>query len=403
MRAPFQKYVRWLLLVLLIGAAGVVAFNLLVDPFGAYRWAHLEKMEPYRSGIATREAKAELAARGTFETVVIGSSRMRMGLPTTHPAYGTTNVCNLGLAGTMLEETSGTLDYALKKNPVQRVLFGADFHTFSASRGVDPTFLVSRFNPQLDVSEYHGRNLLGARALGESWPLFKDWIRGRPALVGDRGSVPKYLPERSSQREAFARRVRASLVSLGAEGSFVRSPERLETFRKMVRQCRARNVELIIFIPPIHALQLEAVAATGKWDSYEEWKRDLVRILAEEGATDAVPLWDFQGFAGLLAEPVPSEADRKARMKYYMEASHFTPALGGLVLERILNFSALSPEASAFGARLTPANLDAQLARVRAERAAYAAQNPSEIAWVNAIAEAAKKSARSTSAGDDAP
>lgn len=397
-----RNYLKTLGGLVLAGVAVLVAFNLLVDPFGAYRWASLKKMEPYRSGIATREAKAELAARGTFDTIVIGSSRMRMGMPTTHPAYGSTNVCNLGLAGTTMAETAGVLDYALKKNPVRRVILGADFHTFSASRGIDPTFEVSRFNPHLDLSEYHGRNLLGARALGESWPLFKDWIRGRPALVGDRGSVPKYLPERASQREAFAKRVRASLVSLGAEGSFVRSPQRLETLRQMVRQCREKGIELIVFVPPIHALQLEAVRARGKWENYERWKRDVVQILAEEGVTESVPLWDFQGFAGVLAEPVPPEGDRQTRMKYYMEASHFTPALGDLVLQRILPTTTVSADATSFGVRITPSNLEAHLARVRADREAYAAQNPSEIAWVKAIADAAKRTVASQG-GEDAP
>lgn len=402
MKPAFRKYLWTLGATLLAGLAGVVALNLLVDPFGAYPFAALKKLQPYRSGVATRESKAELAARGTFDTLVLGSSRMRVGLPTDHPAYGSTNVCNLGLSGTTLAETGGALDFALKKNPARRVLLGADFHMFSESRGVDPTYEVSRFNPRLDLLEYHGRNLLGARALGEAWPLFKDWMRGRPPLVGDRGSVPKYLPERASQREAFAKRLRTSLVAAGAEGSFVRSADRLETFRQMVRQCRRDGVELIVFIPPIHALQLEAVRAAGQWPNYEEWKRDLVRILAEEGATASVPLWDFQGFTGVLAEPVPTEGDRTTRMKYYLEASHFTPALGGLVLERMLHPANGGADESSFGVRLTPANLEAHLAATRAERDAYAALHPGEIAWVKVIAKAAAAAAKSE-AGDGAP
>jgi hypothetical protein len=395
MDARFRKYLWTFGGTMFAGVTVLAAFNLLVDPWGAYRFAALRALQPYRSGIASREAKAELAAHGTFDTLVIGSSRMRMGMPTSHPAYGSTNVCNLGLAGTMLDETSGALDYALRKNPVKRVIFGADFHMFSASRSVDPTYEVSRFNPRLDISEYHGRNLLGERALNESWSLFKDWVRRRPPLIGDRGFVPKYLPERASQREAFAKRVRASLVTLGAEGSFVRSTNRLETFRQMIRRCRRNGIELIIFIPPIHALQLEAVRATGKWENYEQWKRDLVQILAEEGVTDSVPLWDFQGFSGALTETVPPEGDRATRMKYYMEASHFTPALGGLVLERVLRSTNSSAEAREFGVKLSPANLEEHLVKTRADRDAYATRHSDEIAWVNAIAAAAKTASKS--------
>jgi hypothetical protein len=402
MNARARKYLWTLGAVLLAGIMGVAAFNLLVDPFGAYPLTALRKLEPYRSGVVTREAKAELAARGHFDTLLIGSSRIRMGLATDHPAYGSTNVCNLGLDGTTLAEIEGVLEFALKKNRVRRVVLGADFHLFSQTRGKEPTYEVSRFNPALDLAEYHGRNLLGARALGESWPLFKDWLRDRPPLSGVRGWVPKYLPERASQREAFAKRVRATLASLGTEGSFIRNDDCFATFRRMVRRCRQEGIELIVVIPPMHALQLEVVHATGKWSNYEKWKREVTEALAAEGATDSVPLWDFQGFAGAVAETVPAEGDRQTRMKYYLEASHFTSALGALVLERILRPAANGADEKGFGVRLTPSNLEAHFVRTRAERSSYAAQYPAEIAWVKSMADAAKHDA-STGTGEGIP
>jgi hypothetical protein len=393
MHARAKKYLWTLGAVLFAGVAGVVAFNLLVDPFGAYPPAASRKLEPYRSGVVTREAKAELAARGHFDTLLIGSSRIRMGLPTDHPAYGSTNVCNLGLDGTTLDEIAGVLDFALKKNSVRRVILGADFHLFSQTRGREPTYEVSRFNPALDLAEYHGRNLLGARALGESWPLFKDWIRDRPPLIGDRGWVPKYLPERASQREAFAKRLRATMAALATEGSFIRNEDCFATFRRMVRRCRQGGVELIVIVPPMHALQLEVVHATGKWSNYEVWKREVMQVLAEEGATDSVPFWDFQGFAGAVTEPVPSEGDRQTRMKYYLEASHFTRALGAKVLERVLQPATNEVGKTNFGVRITPSNLETHLLRIRVDRDDYARQNPAEIAWVKSIADAAKNTA----------
>ena len=401
MTGRHRNYLRVLGPLVLGGAVALATFNLLVDPFGAYPGTNLRALAPYRADLVAREAKAELAARGTFETLILGSSRMRMGIPVDHPAFGSSNVCNLALDGTTFTEIAGVLDFALKRNPVRRIILGADFHLFSLARGNDPTFELSRFNPHLAPAEYHGRNLLGARASGEAWALAKAWLRGRPPVGGRRGAVPKFLPERIEQREAFARRVRASLSSLGAEGSFVHNPECFEAFRQLVRRCRQQNIELLVVVPPLHALQLEVVHATGHWASYETWKRAVVQILHEEGGAQS-PLWDFQGFHGAVAEAVPPAGDRQTRMKYYLEASHFTFALGELVLDRILGATSSATADAQFGVPLTLANLDQHLLRTQQERQAYAAQNPSEIAWIKDLASSTPKAGGAAS-GEGAP
>ena len=273
MEPRFPKYLRAFCGATFVGLLAVLLLNLLVDPLGGYSSVALPQFKAYRSEIVSRPAKAELAARGVFDTLVIGSSRMRVGIPTRHPAYGAGRVCNLGLGGTTLTETSGVLDFALRHNPVQRVILGADFHNFSDARSIDPTYEASRFNPHLDVMEYHGRNLLGSRATADSWALLWHWLRGQTPPKGEDGFVPKFLPRQSSQRDLFAKRIRASLITPGAEGGFVRSVERLELFRAMVRRCRRENIELIVFVPPVHALQLETIHAAGRWPDFEQWQR----------------------------------------------------------------------------------------------------------------------------------
>ena len=387
MERCFRTYLFTLGGVVLAGVAVLLLLNLLVDPLGGYPAISLRAFQRYRAEIVSRPAKAELAARGDFDTLIIGSSRVRAGIPVRHPAYGSARVCNLGLGGTTLSETSGVLDFALRHNPVKRVILAADFHMFSASRTIDPTYEISRFNPHLAIVEYHCRNLLGAHAAGESWSIVWNWWRAKPPPAGEDGFAPKSLPRAASQREIFAKRVRESLTAPGAEGSFVRSVARLETFREMVRRCRRDGIELIVFIPPVHALQLETIAIAKHGNDFEQWKRDLVRILAEENATQIVPLWDFTGFTGPMAETVPPADDKATRMKWYLEMSHFTPALGEFVLERLL----VGPAHPAgiegeFGTRLTPVNIEQHLLRMRNDRAAYVAKNSDEIAWLNRIA-----------------
>jgi hypothetical protein len=374
-----------------IGLGVILALNALVDPLGAYRSFSLSQFEPYRAQLATRPAKAELIARGNCDTLLLGSSRVLVGLPVSHPAYNTPQVYNLALSGTMLTETSDVLDFSLRHNRLKRVLLGTDFHMFSDAREVKSSFETSRFNPQLDLLEYHCRNLFGSQALDESWRLFWQRLRGRSPPPGEHGWVPKSVPRNLSQRELFTQRIRASLTNPGSDAGYRRSPERFEQFRQMIQRCRRENVELILFIPPVHALQLEAVHAAGLWSEFEQWKKDLVRIVAEEGGADAIPIWDFTGFKGRVAEPIPAEGDRITRMKWYLEISHFTPALGQVVVERMLG----QPENARgnpddFGVRLNAANIESHLARIRADREAYAVAHPEEIALVAQLAVATK-------------
>lgn len=391
----FRKYLAVFVGCTLAGLTLVLALNLLVDPLGAYRFASLSALEPYRAQNTTRAAKAELAARGGFNTLVVGSSRLRAGIPVHAPAFGAASVCNLGLGGTTFTEIAEVLNFALRHNPVKRVLLGADFHNFSAGRIIDPTFEVSRFNPRLNKLEYHGRNLLGADAADEARSMLRKYLSGEPVPPAHHGFVPKTIPKSASQRTLFARQIRASLTNPGGEGTFRRSPERLELFRSIVRRCRRENLELIVFIPPVHALQLEAIHAAGVWEEFERWKRDLTAIVSEEGASQSVALWDFTGFRGPMAEAIPIDGDRTTRMKWYLEVSHFTPELGERVVRRMMS----TPEPGnddSFGFRLTSSNIEEHLGRLRSERENYVRANPEEIAWVSEIASQAKKKGHAT-------
>jgi hypothetical protein len=168
----------------------------------------------------------------------------------------------------------------------------------------------------------------------------------------------------------------------------------------MVRTCRADGIKLIVFIPPVHALQLETIRVAGHALEFEQWKRDLVRILAEEGASSSVPLWDFTGFIGFVTERVPAEGDHTARMKWYLEVSHFTPALGDLVTRRLLGGDeSEAGTQSDFGVRLLPTNIDDHLAKQRSARELYAKANPEEIAWLDKLT--ATLDRRSSSAPGD--
>src|SRR5262249_25607432 len=158
------------------------------------------------------------------------------------------------------------------------------------------------------------------------------------------------------------------------------APSYLEQFRHIVRVCRDQRIDLRVAIMPVHALDLELVYASGHWKEFEDWKIGLVKVLDEEGVEGKFNLWDFTGYAGMTAEPVPPAGDYSMRMKYYFENSHCTPLLGGLMLDTMLRRAESEPASAdvdppsserrrepGFGVRLTKSNVQQELARILQE------------------------------------
>ncbi len=370
----------------LFGCLALLAiFNLLVNPLGAYPSIGLTSLEHYRGHFATRAAKAEALAHGHYDIILLGTSRVEMGVPVTHPAFGSARVYDVGLVGTSLPELVDVLDFAIRHNHLKRVVFGVDFLLFSDRRAPRADFDTSRFNPNLNTFEYHARNLFDWDATVRSWSLIDRVLHHRPPPAGERGFIPRAIPAGMSQRAVFGNRIRGFLVDPETYGAYHYSQERLERFREIIRLCLSNDIDLTLFIPPVHALDLETVRVAGLWPIFEQWKRDATRIVAEETRDRPIPLWDFTGFKGPVAEPVPSPGDRTTRMKWYIETSHFTPALGALVLNRLFNLPGQSDDDS-FGTPLTPANIEDHLTQLRDDREKYAAAYPDEIAWVEQIA-----------------
>jgi hypothetical protein len=376
---PCKRFVKIWLLATLAALAGIAAFNVLVDPRGAYPALHLRSFEPFRYLSYDRVHKAEMARRGGWETIILGSSRSRAGLPAAHPLLLNNQTCNLSLDGARFEELVMAFNYARQHNPLKRVILCVDLYMFTSGDRWILDFPESRFNPGFERFPYHCKLLFGRVATSEAWTAFCRRLQGyAPPLQAQRGFLAAGMSPGRSHRDLFNK----VLHQMGAVyRQQTLDPSRLELFRELVRICRDRHLDLQVAILPVHAMDIELLYASGRWPEFEKWKSGMVKVLAEEGVEDKVALWDFTGYSGPTAEPVPPAGDCTTRMKYYYENSHFTPELGGLMLDAM--FSA--PGTNQFGVKLSSTNLTAHLARILQDRASYVRTNAAEIQWVQRI------------------
>jgi len=111
-----------------------------------------------------------------------------------------------------------------------------------------------------------------------------------------------------------------------------------------------------------------------------------VRLVADEAlpqGNKAIFLWDFSQFNDYTEEAIPAKGDRQAKMRWYWEAGHFKKELGDLVLNRIFGRPG---SREGFGILLNSENVEAQIAKLRAQEASYRLKHAQQVEALEELA-----------------
>jgi len=381
MQTLCKRFMKTWVAATILGLLVLAGVNVLVDPAGAYSGLHLSAFESLRYWNLNRVTKAEMASRGDWEVIILGSSRAEAGFPASHPFLTTNRACNLSLAAARFPELAAVFDFACQHNRLKHVLLCLDWYMFAEGPRWVNNFFDSRFNPGFAWFPYYCKQLIGRAATDRTWETIRRKLQGRrPVPQETRGFHNHSIAAGTSQRELFDQALHFLAPAYRAQKAADRGY--LELFRHIVRTCRDQKIDLQVVIMPVHALETELVYAARRGSDFEKWKSDLVAVLAEEGVEGKFVLCDFPGYAGPPAEAVPPEGDTTTRMKFYFENSHCTPLLGGIMLDEIGG----SAGTNVFGAKLTRSNFQSCLAGMREDRAVYSRTNAADVEWVQRIA-----------------
>jgi len=375
MRRPYRAYLWRQVLAVGAGAAALASFNLIVDPYRAYRLFVSPELERFKNTAVTRRTKAEMMRHGDWDLVFLGSSRTEAGFDAEHPALGGRRAFNLGLSGTSLPEVEGALRYALAQGSVRTVLLLAEFELFRDDASLGDDFRHSPFHDEYGRLEYHGSNLFGMQATEHSLRTLADYAAGRVAIHDRYGRMVFPLRGFETGHAALFRR---ALLGHGSLYAFRYAPPEVERFEDMVDACLAGGVDVVVAIAPAHALALVTYERQGLWPAWEGWKRAIAAAVERRNRAhpDRGParLLDFAGFSPYACEPVPR--DPSGSMRWYWDPTHFKKELGDVLLERMFGGA---PADGDFGAPLRPDSVDALLARQNDERIRYAAAHGEDV------------------------
>ena len=418
MRAkPYRKY-PWILGTMLGLGLGLVAVAAWwVDPFAIYRTAapgdRLYGIGPY-----TRIAKPYLAAGLSPRIVIAGSSRAEYAAdPKAAKKWlGRGPAFNIALSSANAYELRRNVEHVIATAPVEVQILGLDFYMFNAHLPDQANFSEERLavapdgtpNPfyrladlgptllSVDAADAVRKVVKYGRMADECtdywWPdglhIGKDYACRVAAQAGLETMFQATLKGYMTQAELY----RGFELAEGTD--LVKARNGLGNIERLLRLGLEKRQRVILYISPVHALQLEAIEHTGLWTLFERWKSDLTIMAARFAAQGLdVVLWDFADINTITGEALV-RAGTGEPMQFFYDSHHVRPAVGRLMLERMLSKAAQENIPQDFGVRLTPDMLTAHLAATRARRKVWRKNHPRDIAFFEAIAQSAEPAAK---------
>ncbi|WP_317205830.1 hypothetical protein [Janthinobacterium sp.] len=388
-RGEYARFLRQAGAALGAGAALSMLLVLLVDPYRLYRLVERPGFNSVKPAPARFQEEIKLRGAGAVRAnvLMLGNSRAEIGFDPEYFSARGYSAYNLAISGSGIATARSQLDSlrAAGQRPAV-LLLGVEFLDFLLDPALPPAPAPARRAAHpVDAWRWQLESLFSLDALADALGTLRIQRQAEPESMTARGFNPLL------EYAAFARAggyydIFQQRAAENARG-YLRKPRGLapahgggnpdvEELRAIFAGLGEDGVDVELVIYPYHAQILALFEGAGLWPAFEQWKA----LLAGEVAAAAIAhpraritLWDFSGYSAYQCETIPAKGDTASSTRWYWEAGHFKPALGELVLARILARGAAD---GALGFPLTPATLEENRRRIALERAACASAYP---------------------------
>lgn len=394
---------NFLATLVFLGAALVVtaAINLVIDPYGTFRLVdapRLNRIKPYPDhdlAIVKDHALRHVAP----QALILGNSRAEVGFDPEYPAWrraGYESVYNAAVAGAGPATAGKLFRRALQsERPPRLVLLGVDFFDFPLAENAreDDT---AETDPKLADTIWRLRATLTMQALLDSGTTVRRQFQRNPDQLTPLGHNPllEYLDVTKAEgywvlfrqrAEENARNHARKPNNLFLAGT--RSSPSFDALRDIVRRAAEHDAELNLVVYPYHAQLLVLIDELGFWPLFEQWKRELVRIVedASQNRVKRPTVLDFSGFSEYATEAIPARNDKQTSTRWYWEAGHFKKSLGDVMLDTLLDPGREGHALSSFGRALDGRTIEHHLAELRVAKEKFRRENPEMVSEIRGL------------------
>jgi hypothetical protein len=393
MDRKLRNYFTALASTIAVLAVAAASLTIAVDPYRMWDTREIAGFNAMKPRVDQQHllAKTYMLERHTPKTLLLGNSRIEVGLDPESPLWpdAARPAFNAGIAGADLSIARGLLRDTAAREPLDTIIVGVDFVDFlgrtprgpSPDRGRSPAEGRLMLTPDGQVNPERRSQAwkdglsttLTIDAVMDSLVTLMDQRPNVSNTMTRDGFNPLFPYRAEVEHNGYYELFRQKQVAYEqqydgfAVPNFSNPDQNVEFgyVAEILRLAASRNVKVVLFIYPYHSSYLDMVADKGLWTAFEDWKRALVRVVDRQssGRRDLVKLWDFSGYSPYSLEAIPPRGDTHSKMKWYWEAGHYTSDLGNVLI------GVMMQGRTEFGHRLDSSNIEDVLAAIRAERA----------------------------------
>lgn len=336
-------FVFTLLLIALVGF-----INWFEDPYGM-QWS------PSIEGINAQKTEAEnrgrlikpmRVAEVNPEVLLVGNSRIEIGIPAESSAFAGKSVYNLGLPGVTLNIQLRGANSQLLDNPrLKHLILTLDFRNFLFNYQNIPHLnnLAYQYAPKeqsledkitfyssilfsLDSLKSDIKTLLKQRSLNNDISFLGTNSAGTyQSVILNEGLHVLVGHQLSELRKKLLRK---HITYQGQNFTENFGIELLDTF---LTSYKDTSVRLSLVINPYHYSYLHVLKETGHWQNFINWKKTLADLATKHSQ---VEFYDFSLFNSFTTESIDLSQPRKP-MTWFWEPAHYRPEYGDMILNVI--------------------------------------------------------------------
>jgi hypothetical protein len=264
---------KWIFLVLLSSftiSLFFISFNYIIDPYTITKYNILNIKYKFARDDRT-EKVSYFKNLDTFDTVMIGSSRVYSINPETVSDILGGTTYNFGVGTATVEDLLGVIKFLKKENKLPKnILMGVDFYTFNSDIPPNKYFLKNRELNFLTYTNYDEDNLAKLFSIDAfraslktlDYHLFNKDKRSRFDSSGWAGAYEDYTLRHNEKDLLKAKQEADSEIDkIFSSYNYSKLDSlRIKYFEEIRELCHNNNITLYLFTTPIHPILLEKLS-----------------------------------------------------------------------------------------------------------------------------------------------
>jgi len=377
-----RRFLIWWSATAAVLLALVLLFVMVVDPYGLYRWVTQPGFNSVKPGLERLQTEIKLSHARAMQPdlVLLGNSRVEIGLDPQAPALQGRQAYNLGIPGTGLETTLREVRALRSFDPrLRQAVLGVDFLDFVELRRIAATRPAGGTTAPPADRFWQLEALFSLASVEDAVKTLRIQRDPFAPVLTAQGFNPlqDYVAlARSESYHAIFKQKQVQYAQRLARATGGMNAEDFEALAAVLDELAAAGVEVKLVIYPYHGQILALMSEARLLGLFDQWKRRVLALMAQTERNHPqarLSLTDFSGFADHQCERIPAAGDRAAVTQWFWEGGHFKKALGDQMLARLFGDAG---SGATFGTSLTAATADANARRVAAEAAGCRAAYP---------------------------